>query len=373
MLICKCYTKHSVKCLNIATYPLTKPSVCKAHEYLFLRKQIGSGITFPNLDKLYDGLKEHYNDDVKINDIDTIDLDIHTISDVFSFASNKIIEEIKTHNYIYEYDINFGDLTVKLYTISNVLTYETKMLKRLYSCYKFFKDNEKIHIDLYVFLTKQDKYFPPYTGKTVIFNNDMINSAQTMVNYNITVFRKEECVKTFTHELIHYFRLDSRANECELPHLNVDNNIDLREAFTEALACILNCIFVKIEGNESDINVLLEKERMFSIKQSVKILKLSNMTSYNDLLNRDSEKMIHESTNAVAYHIIKSSFLHKIGDFLKHTLETDILNKIDMVKEVNTNFCKICLVNDIFKNSIDNEMSHVNVDVVSTARMTIVE
>ena len=118
-----------------------------------------------------------------------------------------------------------------------------------------------------------------------ILTSKNVNSGLTIHELNtfkIIIFRKEEMEKVIIHELIHAlnidipFRKDFQLYENSIKcHFNVSktNQINIFEAFTEALGVYYNTLFNCILTN-TDFHKIFTNEIKFSILQSIKILKI---------------------------------------------------------------------------------------------------
>ena len=126
---------------------------------------------------------------------------------------------------------------------------------------------------------------------------------------HIVVYREEEWLKVFIHECMHYFMFDGelRSKPMILYHLfPIHKNVDVNECYCEIWARILNCCVISVM-NKVSLEMLLEREKKFSVQQMVKILNYMNLT-YTDLLNENT--IYHEDTNAFAYLVITAILIH---------------------------------------------------------------
>ncbi len=187
-------------------------------------------------------------------------------------------------------------------------------------------------LDTYKPLKKQLKLILiNYDGKkrlpdNNIFNSCNVNSGLTYCYSDdyaeVTVYRQEEMAKVLTHEMIHFYGIDLKYiyNEEKINNFfcMVDGkNVNVNEAFTETLACLINIVLYTILEkkqenifNQTLINNL-KKEQTHSRGQAYKILKTVNF-------NKNCTELNKEDTHAIAYYVIKSILLNNTEDFLDY-------------------------------------------------------
>ena len=86
----------------------------------------------------------------------------------------------------------------------------------------------------------------------------------------------------------------------------IHKKVDVNESYCEIWARILNCCVISVM-NKVSLEVLLEREKKFSVQQMVKILNYMKLT-YTDLL--DENTIYEEDTNAFAYLVIVAILMH---------------------------------------------------------------
>ena len=167
-----------------------------------------------------------------------------------------------------------------------------------------------------------------------IIGTKNVNSGVTyscIENNEICVYRKEEFLKVFFHEVIHSMGLDSSlfqdANFIRdmnnIFHVKTTNNYF--EAYTEFLGVHFYLMFISFylgkNQNESFglFNTLLENEIYFSMYQMNKVLN-HNGLSYEDLVKHRNTDLYRESSNVFAYYVLKTIMSYhnnKVFKFLK--------------------------------------------------------
>ena len=200
-------------------------------------------------------------------------------------------------------------------------------------------------LSIYIYLTDLKKSIAELNRESPI-SREHANTAFTMAcpvgrENEITIFRKEEWFKVLIHETFHSLGLDF-ATLPEEPAINAMFSIfpikcDLRlyETYCESWAEIINVLFVcvkKYRHTDDSVNLQMPKlvkmiengmhtERIFSLFQSVKVLKHYNLT-YTDLYYitgsaKNRKRQYTEKTSVFSYYILKSIVLFYYNDFIE--------------------------------------------------------
>ena len=174
--------------------------------------------------------------------------------------------------------------------------------------------NELLEIDklpnkFIIFLTDKTKTIDSSVISQMHFKTININSAVTNGS-DIIIYRQEEVLKSIFHELIHFHNLDFRnipavlLNYLKKTHnIKSDNEYTLFECVTEALANILNNIFISRDIKEFTHN--LENELIFSTLQVSKILSICKYKNWNEFANIDGDGENDKNSKDVAHNIKK--------------------------------------------------------------------
>ena len=169
-----------------------------------------------------------------------------------------------------------------------------------------------------------------YTGKKNVPTNDVftsfnVNSGVTISYSNeygeVIVYRKEEMVKVLTHELIHFYNIDAKARNTEGERplndmfcLNAHSTLNVNEAYTECMACMVNIIMYTIlQGDKGNFLKRLAKNQQEEIKfmrgQAYKVLKVSQ---YDGKCTKHNQ----ERTHAISYFVIKAALLQDMNEYV---------------------------------------------------------
>jgi hypothetical protein len=207
--------------------------------------------------------------------------------------------------------------------------------------------------ELNLFLSDKKKYFPD-RGK--IIKSDYVNSAVCYPFQNrICIYREEEILKVLIHEICHFTNVDQLGLKIVHPHLQIqrlnhygeeekdDINRRKYESFAEIVAIIISSILSK-----GSIKEQLEEEMDFSSKQSSNILLHNGFRNVEELFQNGGVK-VKEMTNSVAYHIIKSIYLHNLDSIMEllvngkeiNSLELDEFSKLVNSKMMETDINRI--------------------------------
>jgi len=191
-------------------------------------------------------------------------------------------------------------------------------------------------LQIYLLLTDAKKRMPDMDEDPIdeIHANTAFTTACSSAN-TIYIFRREEWFKVFMHETIHCFGLDFSALNTNgsnssilscFPAVNPTTDIRLYETFCEMWAEIFHLmfsLFLSKDGrcspfSETRFRTALQKEQIFSIYQSNKILKRAGY-KYDELFMSDHPpaKKYTEKTPAFSYYVLKSVLLWNFDKFIK--------------------------------------------------------
>lgn len=221
----------------------------------------------------------------------------------------------------------------------------------------FNKTINNLNVDLILFLSNALKKFPEH-NKPLTENE--VNSADTYTFQHplIRLYRAEEMIKVFIHELIHATQCDKLVDSNINYTFNVNTPLKPLETITETFAEFINCVIYS-HIHKMNLDKVLDQEINFGFKQTAKILNHFNFISVNDFLNRTNNQII-QTTSAFEYHILKTVLLYKFDEYFKRATEHSNL----------TNLIVTTMKSKQYENSIDTfiKQNHNN-----TFRMTIVD
>lgn len=171
-----------------------------------------------------------------------------------------------------------------------------------------------------------------------------VNTAATDTKKKIIIWRREELLKSIFHECNHFHSFDKildtnmeKINKYIFDSIRIDkqsySQLELREAYTELIANLLNIIgviafrkSVKHTNKTCFNNIikLLKKEINFSNNQTGKILKHFNFKKAEQFLKLSikspksykSKYLLSQTTHVISYYILKSILLINIGEIL---------------------------------------------------------
>jgi len=274
---------------------------------------------------------------------------------------------------------------LKIYTNSENLkiTFLNDIFARIFSLCMLYNSSCK-HTEFII-------YFSNSTKNIII--NQHIDKCWTPLNINtgctfrdscrpITIWRKQEAMKTFIHEMIHCFHWDIQTNvsfvNAEISQmfrfLN-SSNVKLYEAYTETWATLLN---VYICSHISQINVLelLNIELKFLMFQVAKIFKISGFSTFTEFKNKMSNTSFCQTTDVFSYFVIKSTLLWDMNWFVQHIRQVPFVQNSGSVHQLWEHSKTILLSNE-YSQCIDYIMTHHNFNeslfINRTMRMTAIE
>lgn len=192
-------------------------------------------------------------------------------------------------------------------------------------------------LTIYVYFTSLKKSLP--TSNISILTENNVNTAFTSTcprTAEIVVFRKEEWLKVFMHEVIHNYAVDfsnMNVSDCHQKILSifpVKSEVNLYEAYTEFWAEIMNAVFcgyfiLPDKNNEAEFltntEFLINFETTYGFFQMVKTLDFMGL-KYKDLYSKTSqsvmmrETLYKEQTNVLAYYVITLILMNNYQGFL---------------------------------------------------------
>lgn len=110
----------------------------------------------------------------------------------------------------------------------------------------------------------------------------------------------------------------------------IKSDFILSEAYSEVWARLINCAFISFTSLKPSegvtdylmyMDILVEMEKFFSLKQTVYVLEYMGLT-YKNLYSKDDKSallrktMYRENTNVFAYYILTSMFMSDFQGFL---------------------------------------------------------
>lgn len=269
------------------------------------------------------------------------------------YISKKILNHInnlKNRRQV-QFNIKKAVISLDIYhnegNLDEFLTVITKYIKFMYDLTNYKKNIKFIYYLTNCKKTVKDK-------KNHIFTVDEINSGSSSTNGIITIWRKEEVLKTTLHELIHQMDLDYRVDNTNIINHYKTNyrcssdNINTYEGYTDFWAIIINIFLCsKLLNNPYDFfKEMLNIEIAHTIYQCQKILYLCQKnpgwTDYN------------KHTNIIAYYFIKCSLFLALNKSLKFFIDNNhdifkikdtekyfkYLQKLPLIKPNNRRFNK---------------------------------
>ena len=185
---------------------------------------------------------------------------------------------------------------------------------------------------------KKKIYYSDYSKKQPELGIDNINSAccTKYINKfgNISIWRKEEVEKVLVHELIHALHYDfviyDKTIDTQISNkfdINNIKNVNIFEAYTEALATVLShIIYLQLSNKviKKHLRKLLTNEAKHSIFQIAKILKyygyteFSNCNFYCSGGHVNGSKQFKQGTSILAYYIFKGALLYNLDEFIDY-------------------------------------------------------
>lgn len=318
--------------------------------------------------------------------------------------SKFISEEIKKsanklkYGYFIEFDNNklyyYCNQKVKVNNTNDNINLELLNICRVIKSLKILFNRQNEEQIVHFYMTDKKKKFPK--KKNSLLGPNESNSGVTFSNFiesgEITIYRREEYLKVLIHELIHANFIDKELifiNKQLEKQFNsyfcTDYTILLNEAFTEAMATILNLFYIHItlKLKKKELNKMFINELKYSIYIYSKIMNHYNFNNLNKILKQGINKDLCKSnfpqkTNIIAYYIFKPLILLNLNLFAsmyeKYSVDYRINNGfieyfIKFILEHITDLNEIIIKEDIINKDI------INQDIIknNSLRMTLYE
>jgi hypothetical protein len=254
----------------------------------------------------------------------------------------KIIQDINIKKII-----NLNNLHIEIYYNNNIRNIDN-LIYNIFLIYNILKNifkirERKLNIIIFYCDIKKQHY-----KKNKIIDFENMNSG---ISYNnkIILFRQEEILKVFIHELLHTFGVDNHNLSIVKKVKNIfkiDSDNLFNEGYIEFLAIIFHSLFVSsilsnsFNSMKKYFNIIINYEIIFSLVQLIKFLNIYNI-NFLDFLNNNNYK---ENTSAFSYIYLKFILIFKYNLFLNYILK---YNKISLYNEDNI----VIYINYLIKNN----------------------
>jgi hypothetical protein len=312
------------------------------HEYIYKKSKeiiIKNFKEFQALKKIFNNIELSENVyhlvDEKRNDMKLKETVMKYPSYLIWDETKKLIIDSLTKSkeqYIYkQYEYSFYNIkgTITFYSSIKYMDMIDNIIQRIIRIVGFYVEYTGNHTklpDITIYYIDNNKMLPSDSKQERVLGKDVINSA--FKNYNeIVIYRSEELFKLLTHELIHYYDIDSFVKEdtrtsvalLKIYNIGKQKNQDLKvyEAYTEAIATVLNIIF-SIKPLNVDI---LYKELVFSLTQNAKIFNYFDITDSRDIYRKHRQsrqpELFKQNTAAFEYHYLKAKFVLNFNHLLE--------------------------------------------------------
>ena len=271
-------------------------------------------------------VKNHKNNDEYLNYI--------LSSKYINKLKYKILDDIDK-KYIINYDHfeNLNNIKIQIYSNKNIskkhinkLIYNlTLLFHMILSMYSI--KNRKLNLAIFYCDFKKEYY-----KNSNIIDYGNMNSGLSY-NNNIVLFRKEEIIKVFIHELLHFIGIDNDYNNKEnnskklsqIFKINSDHNYN--EAYIEFNAIIIHLCYLSFYFENNIIlskhlfKIFINYEILFSLFQLSKFL---NNYNYR-CIDFFKQNNYVETTNTFSYIYLKFIYLFNYSRFINLSIHNNII------------------------------------------------
>lgn len=253
-----------------------------------------------------------------------------------TFTSSHTIESLRNvkKKLVYSFTIN----NIEYQLIFLILTEKDEaiidrkisiFIKNLHFVSKYMKAkmNSLKIVVLYAYKNKEKNND---TNKPLSFDNVNTGVTRSCIEDSIIfLYRQEELMKVFIHEVIHSKCVDFSNIDVNKKTINlikkmfdIKSDFVVSESYCEFWANIINTLFVSLQVSENNFdsfyenfNLLHIMEKIFSLHQIISVLDYMGLT-YKDLISGKNTYKFKEETNVFAYYILKSIWLFFSREFM---------------------------------------------------------
>lgn len=272
------------------------------------------------------------------------ELDIQLNNNIIGkYIITNLKDKIKQMNF--RYKITFGNNFIIIFSENKIK--DSIKIKSLIQIILYLQSiGNNLTLNGYFYLTSSLRKI-----SNSCFNTHAVNGGYTKLNMKrkLVVWRKEDGIKVFIHELIHYFDIDKyyRKYKDINEYLNLTTNHDyVFEAFTDFFAINYYMVYLSlIEKNltKEFLHNNFNEQYNFSLIQGFKVIKYSNL---------DKGMIIKNTTNVYCYYLLKLYLML----FLRNK-DLKNINIKDIVEESYNLYTNNIISKYIKKIKLDNKLN----------------
>lgn len=270
----------------------------------------------------------------------TVSLEELTLNVKSKYIIDSVFDQVTEMNFHYKLEFDNG----VIYISSFEEIVRSKKLEVLVQIANFFYNivspENKRKLFSYLYLTNLNRKINQLIPHR--FGVEQVNGGYTdKIQNKMVVWRKEDGLKVFIHEMIHFYRLDFYfinnfyVTVNNLAENKICKNDDyVFEAFTDFFAINYYCVylFLLLEDNDQIIDnfyLIFKKELDYVEKQAIKVL------YYVDI----NKNIVDNETNLYCYYLLKYYLylIYRNKDFFsitKDQLKTIVQNSINYFKRM---------------------------------------
>ena len=270
-------------------------------------------------------LKKEYYSSIKFFDFNYVN---NLLENQFTgrLISN-IINEIK-----YKKIIRIENFSIEIFYNESYLNEINNLIFHLILIYdilkKFFNKKQNFKLNLVVFYIDIKK---EYDYNKNYISTENINSG-FYFNKQIILYRKEEILKVYIHEILHLFGLDDlnylkKNNDKKLVEIfNLNSFNFFNESYIEFFAIIFHTLYISCLYSKAYNSIFFNFEKfmkyeiIFSLIQTSKFLNYHNL-EFLDFFKRIIYNKYKENTNSFSYIYLKFLLLFNYNKFLDYSIK----------------------------------------------------
>lgn len=280
-------------------------------------------------------VKTVHKESIEISESNKHIIDELNISRFTSFTSSHVLKEMRNIKKLIRYSFSINNIEYQLVFLvlnngdERIIDNKLKTYLRNIHFLTKYMDSKMKTLKI-VILYSTEKKEKNKDKKTLGPNN--VNTGVTRscsINGSIFLYRQEELIKVFIHELIHAKCIDFSNINANIETLNIvkemfniNSDFIISESYSEFWANIVNTLFVALDVSKSgfedfydNFTILHIIEKIFSLHQIVSVLNYMDLT-YEDIVENNNLSKYSEDTNVFAYYILKTIWLYFGNDYL---------------------------------------------------------
>jgi hypothetical protein len=259
---------------------------------------------------------------------------IKTIDDHLKHKRKIVFDDETELSIYYDQDSNNAIMNIEEELINNMKKYYI-ILREYMKSGIFNPFNPYLHIKpvtIHYYPLNIPKVFPTNSDK--IFTPRHVNTGCTYIeNGEIYLWRQEEILKVFIHELMHAWKFDYGIIKIQDQYITdkikrntiVKDSVNLNEAYNEIWAELFLLLFHNSNDLKKKINREIQRQSTYNFYQIDRIREWIGMKDWKDLFIKEKQEkqekqmsQFPQNTNVFSYYCLKGIIWNKLDNFIEN-------------------------------------------------------